>query len=77
MEKVKTKLKNLPILPAFMLITIFFILLAMLLVECEKTAIKDAQYAIAFQYSDIVEGFNAEKVWGGNSLLFFQSITVN
>lgn len=70
MAKVKRKLKNLPILPTFMLITIFFILLAMLLVECEKTAIKDAQYAIAFQYSDIVEGFNAEKVWGGNSTAF-------
>lgn len=35
MEKVKKKLKNLPILPTFMLITIFFILLAMLLVQNE------------------------------------------
>ena len=76
MEKVKTKLKNLPILPAFMLITIFFILLAMLLVECEKTAIKDAQYAIAFQYSDIV-ALMPKKCGAVIPLLFFQSITVN
>lgn len=67
MAKIKRKIRNLPILHTFMLTTLFFILLAMLLVECEKTVIRNAQYAIAFQYSDTIEGFNAVKVWGDNS----------
>lgn len=70
MAKIKQRLKNLRILPTFLLITIGFVILAMLLVECEKTAIRNAQYAIAFQYSDIVEGFNATKVWGNDFIAF-------
>lgn len=70
MAAIKQKIKNLRILPTFLLITIVFVILSMLLVECEKTAIRNAQYAIAFQYSDIVEGFNATKVWGNDFVAF-------
>lgn len=67
MEKIIRKIGNLRILHSFMINTIVFIIIAMLLVECEKTAIKNAQYAIAFQYSDIIEGFNAVKIWDNHS----------
>ena len=70
MAKIKQRLKNLRILPTFLLVTIGFILIAMLLAECEKTAIRNAQYEIAFQYSDVVEGFNARKVWGNDFIAF-------
>ena len=70
MVKIKQRLKNLCILPTFLLITTGFILIAMLLAECEKTAIRNAQYEIAFQYSDVVEGFNARKVWGNDFTAF-------
>lgn len=66
MEKIKRRLRDLPILSTFLLLTIISILVAMLVIEIERTLIKNAQYAIAFQYSDIVEGYNATKVWGNN-----------
>ena len=67
MGKAKHKLRDLPILPAFVLISVVFLLLAMLLVEVERTLLINAQRDIAFQYSDVVEGFNSEKVWGNQS----------
>lgn len=68
MAKVKRKLSDLPILSTFIMLSITFLLIAMLLVEIEKTAFSNAQSEIAFQYSDIVEGFNDEKVWGNQSV---------
>lgn len=68
MGKAKHKLKDLSILSAFVLLAVVFLLLAMLLVEIEKTLLTNTQRAIAFQYSEIVEGFNSEKVWGNQSV---------
>lgn len=64
MEKIKKRLSVLPILTMFLLLTITFLLIAMFVIEVERTMLHNAQYSIAFQYSDIVEGFNAVKVWG-------------
>ena len=68
MGKVKQKLRDLSILPTFVLLAVVFLLLAMLLVEVEKTLVTNAQRDIAFQYSEVVEGFNSEKVWGNRSV---------
>ena len=68
MGKVKQKLRDLSILPTFVLLAVVFLLLAMLLVEVEKTLFTNAQRDIAFQYSEVVEGFNSEKVWGNRSV---------
>ena len=68
MGKARHKLRDLPILSAFVLLAIVFLLLAMLLTEVEKTWLTNAQRNIAFQYSDVVEGFNSEKVWGNQSV---------
>lgn len=68
MAKVKRKLKDLPMLPTFIILSIAFLLIAMLLAEIEKTAFSNGQSEIAFRYSDIVEGFNDEKVWGNQSV---------
>lgn len=68
MEKVKHKLRDLSILSTFVLFAVVFLLLAMLLVEVEKTLLANAQRDIAFQYSEIVEGFNSVKVWGNQSV---------
>lgn len=68
MGKVKYKLRDLSILSTFVLLAVVFLLLAMLLVEVEKTLLTNAQRDIAFQYSEIVEGFNSEKVWGNQSV---------
>lgn len=68
MGKAKHKLKDLSILSTFVLLAVGFLLLAMLIVEVEKTLLTNAQRDIAFQYSEIVEGFNSEKVWGNQSV---------
>ena len=67
MGKSKRKLSDLSILSTFVLLEVVFLLLAMLLVEVERTVLINAQRDIAFQYSDVVEGFNSEKVWGNQS----------
>lgn len=68
MGKVKRKLSDLSILSAFVLFAVAFFLLAMLLAEVERTLLTNAQMDIAFRYSEIVEGFNSEKVWGNQSV---------
>lgn len=68
MGKVKRKLSDLSILSAFVLLAVAFFLLAMLLAEVERTLLTNAQMDIAFRYSEIVEGFNSEKVWGNQSV---------
>lgn len=73
MAKIKERIRNLPIMPTFVLLTVIFILVAMLIIECEKTALINAQHNIVFQYADIVEGFNAEKVWGDDTVIWFSS----
>lgn len=70
MAKIKHKLRDLSILPTFILLSIVFILLAMLLAEVEKTIFSNAQTEIAFQYSNIVEGFNSKKVWGNQAVFW-------
>jgi signal transduction histidine kinase len=67
MGKSKRKLSDLSIPSTFVLLAVVFLLLAMLLVEVERTLLTNAQRDIAFQYSDVVEGFNSEKVWGNQS----------
>ena len=67
MGKAKHKLRDLSILSTFVFLAVVFLLFAMLLTEIEKTWLTNAQRNIAFQYSDVVEGFNAEKVWGNQS----------
>ncbi|HIR93866.1 MAG TPA: hypothetical protein IAB98_10665, partial [Candidatus Egerieimonas intestinavium] len=71
MAKIKRKLRDLSILPTFILLSIAFILLAMVLAEVEKTILSNAQKEIAFQYSDIIEGFNSKKVWGNQAVFWF------
>ena len=68
MGKNKHKLRNLSILSTFVLLAVAFLFFAMLLAEVEKTWLTNAQRKIAFQYSEIVEGFNSEKVWGNQSV---------
>lgn len=68
MGKVKHKLRDLSILSTFVLLVVVFLLFAMLLAEEEKTLLTNAQRDIAFRYSEIVEGFNSEKVWGNQSV---------
>ena len=68
MGKIKHKLRDLSILSTFVLFAVVFLLLAMLLAEVEKTVLTNAQRDIAFQYSEIVEGFNSLKVWGNQSV---------
>ena len=52
MGKSKRKLNDLSILSTFVLLAVVFLLLAMLLVEAERTVLTNAQRDIAFQYSD-------------------------
>ena len=56
MGKSKRKLNDLSILSTFVLLAVVFLLLAILLVEVERTLLTNAQRDIAFQYSDVVEG---------------------
>ena len=67
MAKIKCRFHNMPILATFLLLTTTFLIVAMLVIEVERTLLQNGQYAIAFRYSDIVEGFNGIKVWGTNS----------
>lgn len=67
MAKIKCHLRNMPVLATFLLLTTIFLIVAMLVVEIERTLLQNGQYTIAFRYSDIVEGFNGIKVWGTNS----------
>lgn len=76
MAKVTRKLRDLPILPTFIMLSITFLLIAMLLVEIEKTVFSNAQSEIAFRYSDIVEGFRMKKCGEINLCFCFLSRTV-
>lgn len=69
MGKAKHKLRDLSILSTFVFLAVVFLLIAMLIAEVEKTLLTNAQRDIAFQYSEIVVGFNAEKVWGKSSCI--------
>ena len=67
MAKIKCHFRNMPVLATLLLLTTTFLIVAMLVIEVERTLLQNGQYAIAFRYSDIVEGFNGIKVWGTNS----------
>ena len=66
MAKIKCHFRNMPVLATLLLLTTTFLIVAMLVIEVERTLLQNGQYAIAFRYSDIVEGFNGIKVWGTN-----------
>lgn len=67
MAKIRSCFRNMPVLATLLLLTTTFLIVAMLVIEVERTLLQNGQYAIAFRYSDIVEGFNGIKVWGTNS----------
>lgn len=62
MAKIKCHFRNMPVLATLLLLTTTFLIVAMLVIEVERTLLQNGQYAIAFRYSDIVEGFNGIKV---------------
>lgn len=66
MAKIRSRFRNMPVLATLLLLTTTFLIVAMLVIEVERTLLQNGQYAIAFRYSDIVEGFNGIKVWGTN-----------
>ena len=67
MAKIRSRFRNMPVLATLLLLTTTFLIVAMLVIEVERTLLQNGQYAIAFRYSDIVEGFNGIKVWGTSS----------
>lgn len=69
----KVKFKNLPIIPTFALLSTVFILVAMLLVEAEQTALFNAQQEIVFGYTDRIEGFNETKAWANHTEYYFSA----
>lgn len=71
MGKVKYRLKSLPIIPSFVLLSTVFILIAMLLTEVEKTVLHNAQREIVFEYTDRIEGFNGIRAWADNTEYYF------
>lgn len=73
MGQVKHRLKNLPIMPTFLLLSTGFLFVAMLLVEIERTLLFNAQQEIVFRYTDVVEGFNEIKAWGNHAEYYFSA----
>lgn len=73
MGKVKYRLKSLPIMPAFVLLSTVFILIAMLLTEVEKTVLHNTQREIVFEYTDRIEGFNGIRAWADNAEYYFSA----
>ena len=67
MDKIKQTAKSLPILHTFVLFVVVFALLAVVLVEVERTMLVNAQQEIAFRYYETVEGYSHEKVWNAGS----------
>ena len=66
MAKIRSRFRNMPVLATLLLLTTTFLIVAMLVIEVERTLFPNGRSAIAFRYSDIVEGFNGIKVWGTN-----------
>lgn len=73
MGKIKRRLKSLPIIPAFVLLSTVLILVAMLLAEVEKTVLHNAQREIVFEYTDRIEGFNGIRAWADNTEYYFSA----
>lgn len=73
MGKVIRRFKSLPIIPAFILLSTVFILIAMLLAELEKTVLHNAQREIVFEYTDRIEGFNGIRAWDDNTEYYFSA----
>jgi len=71
MGKVKRRFKNIPIIPAFVLLSTVFILIAMLFAEVEKTVLHNAQREIVFEYTDRIEGFDGIRAWADNTEYYF------
>lgn len=74
MAKIRSRFRNMPVLATLLLLTTAFLIVAMLVIEVERTLLQNGQYAIAFRYSDIVEGFNGIKVWGTNSTYILSTL---
>lgn len=77
MDKVKHRFKNLPIIPAFVLLSTVFILIAMLFAEVEKTVLHNAQREIVFEYADRIDGFNGIRAWADNTEYYFSEADSN
>lgn len=77
MGEVKRRIKNLPIIPTFILLSTAFILMAMLLVETEQTILHNAQREIVFEYTDRIEGFNGIRAWSDNTEYYFSAADSN
>ncbi len=73
MGKIKRRLKSLPIIPAFVLLSTVLILIAMLFAEVEKTVLHNAQREIVFEYTDRIEGFNGIRAWADNTEYYFSA----
>ncbi len=77
MDKVKHRFKNLPVIPAFVLLSTVFILIAMLFAEVETTILHNAQRKIVSEYTDRIEGFNGIKAWADNTEYYFSEADSN
>lgn len=71
MAKIKDWFRNLSIVPTFILVTIVSVFMAMICIEIEKTLLINEQRKIAFQYMDVIEGYNGTKVWNENVIINF------
>lgn len=58
-----TKSKNITLIPAYALMAVVFLLVAMFVADFEREFIEDVQYRVATKYTDEVEEFNEYKVW--------------
>lgn len=62
MGKIKTK-KSFRLIPAYVLLAVFFLLGAMCIADIEREYIANVQMSVAERYTDQVETFNEHKVW--------------
>lgn len=59
----KMKLKDLKLVPSYMLLAVAFLLSAMFIADFERGYIESKQMEVAENYTDEVEAFNDNKVW--------------
>ena len=79
MDKMKQKslnpIKNLNLIPSYVLLAVAFLLGAMFIADFERKYIEDVQMEVAQKYTDQVETYNDYKVWDqqGNVYTFTKS----
>ena len=62
MGKIK-KRKHITLVPAYVIVAVSFLLVAMFIADFEREYIEDVQYRVASKYVSEVEVFNENKVW--------------